>query len=208
MSYANRVQISKSLENSKHNLLDWFKTVIPNGAWTWFEGDVHHVGAGNHPQITYGKRLIVRDYKEKLFGKHSLSFFGLVSWLIPKVLIFNFDYILAEAFALDLVKGGQLSLLIPAVVKQFLYSHKVLGLLVWVRRISWHTASLYKFGNVFSLHLTCIDCFYHRTEGTLSDLLQVDVAFLSLNYIVLSFFVMLLFEVYLLEKLQLLQNTQ
>jgi hypothetical protein len=36
----------------------------------------------------------------------------------------------------------------------------------------------------------------------------VDVAFLSLNYIVLSFFVMLLFEVYLLEKLQLLQNTQ
>ena len=73
--------------------------------------------------------------------------------------------------------------------------------------ISLHTAGLDKFDYVLRLHLTCIDCLDHRTEGALSNLLEVNIALRRLHNF-LGILVMLLFQMDLLEKLQLLQNCE
>lgn len=84
-----------------------------------------------HLEVGDSVRQVIGDDKEVLlshqFGVGRLIFGVFLLFNILKVPVSELDDILAFLLALDLVQSTQLSLLVPAVVEQFLYRHEPAG---------------------------------------------------------------------------------
>ena len=127
------MQISQPLEHSEHDLLDRFQTVVPWGVDSILEGTVSHVGGWHNSQVADCEWLII-CHDEKILFLDLLPLW-IVSGLHSEILILHLDDVGAQSLLLDLIKSGQLSLLISAVIKQLLDGNIILRILVRVQAI-------------------------------------------------------------------------
>ena len=109
------MQVAQTFEQAFHDLFYGFKTVFLRQLL--------------HTEITNCKREIICDDEKVLFAYYLLV---LRLFNMLEISVFQFNYVLAELFLLDLIQGTQFSLFILSVVEKFLDCN-VLSSIKWVK---------------------------------------------------------------------------